>query len=159
ATKRFVDISLYLYISASLSLLVSSARRIHQVYDPLQVVDRGELDGDLALVPAEIDLDAGVVSLRQPCGDVIESRCLGLGFPLPIPSVLAIVVTDGDNLLQSTYGHPFGHGALRQPILDFGILDRDERSSMAGRQHPGSDAALNRGSQTHESQRIADLWT
>ena len=44
--------------------------RVHDVDDPAQVVEAGELDGDLALGPAEVDLDPGLEPVREPVGEL-----------------------------------------------------------------------------------------
>src|SRR4051812_16038186 len=44
-----------------------------------KVIHRCGLDGDLALVAAEVDLDTGVEAIRERIGKVVERRCMRLG--------------------------------------------------------------------------------
>ena len=57
---------------------VGAVARIHDVDDPAQVVERGELDRDLALAAAELDLDPGLQPVGEALGQVVEAGRHGL---------------------------------------------------------------------------------
>jgi len=57
----------------------------HRFDDALKVVDRRELDGDLAAAPAELDLYAGLELVRESSSEVVER-----GRPVPRRTMLPL---------------------------------------------------------------------
>src|SRR5262249_24641410 len=72
------DESVCRLIDLSLDRLVATVPGIHDVDDAAQIVERRELDGDLALALAEVDPDPGVQPVGEPLGEVGQTRRHGL---------------------------------------------------------------------------------
>ena len=80
-TSRQSDLSIHGFtVLSAESAHVASDRavvrpaRVHDVDDPLEVVDRPELHGDLALAATEVDLDPGLEPVGEPLGQVDQAR-------------------------------------------------------------------------------------
>src|SRR5579864_5415531 len=85
----------------------------HGLDDPLQVVDGGELDDDLAFVAAELDLDPRLEYIGQPVREVTERRGYRLSGGGPAVRLGRGVVANGDDLLDGADRESFRHNALR----------------------------------------------
>src|SRR5215472_15383462 len=83
----------------------------HSLDDPLEVVDAGELYNDLALVPAEFNLDAGFEEVGQSLRQMAERRGHGLVRRGLARGPGRGVVADRHDLLDRADREPLGHDA------------------------------------------------
>src|SRR5436190_14454411 len=74
STYCFIAKSLWRPWGTGSDRAVVAVARIHDVDDPAQVVQRGELNGDLALGLAQLDLDPGLQPVTEALRDVLEAR-------------------------------------------------------------------------------------
>src|ERR1700749_3882259 len=106
STKRLID--------ESSDRAVVPVARIHDVDDPPQVVERGELDGDLALALSEVDLHPGLEPVGAPVGDVPQAGRRGLA---PAYRRLAVAaVPDRHDLLQPAHADALGDDPSGHPV-------------------------------------------
>ncbi len=94
----------------------------------------------LPLDLTEVDLHPGLEPVREPLGDVGQTR--GHRLAPAGPRRGRAGVADGDDLLQAADADALGDHPLREPVLQVGVLDRQQRPGVAGRQHAGGDPAL-----------------
>ena len=129
--------------------------------DALQVVDRGELDGDLALAPAEVDPDPGVEARRTACrparptaGAVIRwrgARRRGL---------LARRARCWCSATSSSVARTDRPSATIRPASSScasASSSAEQRPGVPGGQHAGGDPALHRHRQVQQPDGVADL--
>jgi shikimate kinase len=129
----------------------------HRLDDPLEVVDGGELDDDLALVAAQFHLDPGIEEIREPVGQVTKGggdRLVGGGLTWCLDGS---VVTNRDDLLHRADRQPFGDYPLSEPFLRLGIGKRQQGAGVSGADHPGGDTFLYGGGKVQQPERIADV--
>src|ERR1700733_10045401 len=129
----------------------------HRFDDPLQVVDGGELDHDLALVAAEFDLDPRLEYIGQPVREVTEGRGYWLSGGGPAVRLGRGVVANGDDLLDGADRESFRHNALRQSLLCLRVVQREQRAGVAGADDTGGDPLLHGGWQVQQPERVADV--
>src|SRR6201986_505069 len=72
----------------------------HRLDDALKVVDRGELDGDLALVPAHLHLDPRLEKVGEAVGQVAERRGNGLRAGRPAGRLLRLIPAEENDFLD-----------------------------------------------------------
>ena len=164
---RYVDESLcrhHTYVQVSgLSRLprsdgpVVAVARVHDVDDPAQVVQRGELDGDLALAPAEVDLDPGLEPVGEPVGEVGQARGDGPVAPgrggwagLPRPPT-ATISSRPRTLMPSATTRPASRSCWS------GSSTPSSAPGVARAEHPGGDPALHGGGELEQPDGVADL--
>src|SRR5215831_8059011 len=123
---------------------------------PLEVVQGGELDHDLALVAAELNFDFGVEHVRQQVRHRVEAgggRLLGRG----AAGLGGLVAAHGYDLFHCAYRQAFGDDAVRQAVLGVGVVEGQEGAGVAGAEHAGRDPALDRGRQVQEPDGVGDV--
>ena len=128
----------------------------------LQVLHRGELDDDLALLLAQVDLHPGLEAVREPGREFTQrrgepgtgTRPLGASEPL-----CGSRTHEGHDLLDRSHREPLGHDPVSQPVLLLGVLHGQQRPCVPGRQHPGGHPALDRRRELQQTQRVGDLRT
>src|SRR5690242_8939600 len=86
--------------------------RVHQRDDPLEVVDRGELDGDASLGLPEVDLHPGLESIGQPVGQIDQPRSDRLVAPASGRGVVTVHVAEGNDLFDRTHRQALGNDPL-----------------------------------------------
>src|SRR6202034_4056630 len=109
----------------------------HSLDDALEVVDGGELDGDLALVAAHLYFDPGLEQIRQPVGEVTQRGGDWLGRGWAPGSLFPFVGAEGDDLLDRADRESLGDDPLRQALLGEGGVEREKSTGVAGADHAG----------------------
>ena len=101
------------------------------VDDPVQVLDRGELDGELALALSQGDVDPGVEAVGEPGRQVVELRVAVAG---PGTTRLGDLVgsTDGDQLLDVADAEPLGDDPLGDPLHRGPVRQSEQGTGVAG---------------------------
>ena len=141
----------------SLRLSGVSFRR-HRLDDPLEVVDGGELDGDLALLGAHLYLDPSLEQIRKPVGQMPEGGGHGLRGDGPADGLGgSVVAAEGDDLLHRPHREAFFDDPLGQPLLGQRRVKPEQRAGVARAEHAGRDAPLNRRWQAEQAERVADV--
>jgi hypothetical protein len=64
---------------------------VDERHNPLQVVNRGELNDDLAFGPAQFDLHPSLEVVRKPIGEILDFGRNDLGLT-PLPGSLIAVI-------------------------------------------------------------------
>ena len=114
-------------VSAILSALAVLLVGVHQGDDAFQVVERGELDGDLPLGLAEVDLDAGFEAVGETVGQVDEAGGDRLvAAALRRRRVIAVHVAQGNDLLDGADREALGK-TKGKITVEFASLDDLER--------------------------------
>src|ERR1700674_3971987 len=121
----------------------------HQLVDPLQVFERGELHDDLSPLGGEVDLHSGVEMARQELLQLQDSgwwepawcprdglrttarRCRTGSAVSPGPLGLSPTVVLANQVLDGPYGQAFGHHRLGQHLLVAPIGGPEEGTSVA----------------------------
>src|SRR5690606_435532 len=127
--------------------------------DALEVLHGGELDGDLALLLAQVDLHSRLEPIRETGRQVGQrrrdqsprSRALGLR------GLLRPRTHQVHDLLDGPDREALGDDAVSQPVLLLGVVDRQKGSRVARGEHPGGDAVLHPGRQQQQAQGVGDL--
>src|SRR5215831_11912331 len=123
---------------------------------PLEVVQGGELDHDLALVAAELDFDFGVEHVRQLVRQRVEAGGGGL-LGRGAAGLGGLVAAHGYDLFHCAYRQAFGDDAVRQAVLGVGVVEGQEGAGVAGTEYTGRDPALDRGRQVQEPDGVGDV--
>src|SRR6478752_9465975 len=129
--------------------------RVHDVDDPAQVVEAGELDRDLALGLAEVDLDAGLEAVGEAFSQLLETG--GDGLLAQDARSRLLLAAERDDLLQSPHGDALCRDPGGEPVLETGVVDGEEGTGMSGREDAGRDATLDGRGQLQQPQRVGDL--
>ena len=126
-----------------------------QVNDAVEVLDRGELDGQLALSLTEVDPHPGVESVREPRGQVVQLRVAGSGTRFAGSG--SVVTTERDDLLDVAYRQPLGHDPLCQALHGGTVGKSEQRSRVTGAQNTGGDPTLHQRGELEQAQGVGDL--
>src|SRR5690606_4829574 len=125
--------------------------------DPVEVLDRGELDRHLALRPAELDLDPRVEGVLEAGCALVERLD-----PFPGPGRGARLARGRpgprrDGLLGRTHREALGDDACRELLHRLGVRQPEQRAGVPRGEHPRRDAALDRRGEAQEAQGVGDL--
>ena len=140
--------------------LAPSGRQPQHPDDPLQVVDRGELDGDPALAPAEVDLDPGLEPVREPVGQVASApgacglaRASAAGFFAGRRRPARARRSPRSRAPRAPRRRSGRRAAPAAPASS----SAEQRPGVPGGEHAGGDPALHRRGQLQQPDRVGDL--
>src|SRR6478752_10323214 len=105
---------------------------VHDVDDPAQVVEAGELDRDLALGLAEVDLDAGLEAVGEAFSQLLETG--GDGLLAQDARSRLLLAAERDDLLQSAHGDTLRGDPGGEPVLETSIVDGQQGAGVPGRE-------------------------
>src|ERR1700761_208414 len=128
----------------------------HGLNNAIQIVERGKLDGDLALAASQLYLDPSLQGVGQSIGQVTQARSGGLGPSLPTRAIL-LTVADGDDLLDRPDRQTFGNNAVGQTFLGGRVVQRQQRPGVTSAQHTCGDPLLHGGREVQQTQRVGDV--
>lgn len=138
------------------SVLLGSRVRAEDVEDPIEIVDRGELDGQLPALSAHVDGDAGVETISEATGHLVQLWARDRS-ALGALTSRATGVAHSDHLFDRADGQTFSDNPLRQPLHGSRILESQKRPRMASAEHTGCDAARHQWRETQQAQGVGDL--
>ena len=132
---------------------------VHEADDPVEVVDRGELHGELPLALAEGDRHPGVVAVGQPRGQVVQLR-------VPVPRAGSagprdgrrVVATHGDDLLDAAHRESFGDDPLGEPLHGRTVVQAEQGPGVPGGEDAGRETPGDERGEPEQPQRVGDLW-
>src|SRR5438876_504539 len=138
--------------------LLHRCGRIHDLHDPFQVIDGGELDDDLPLTLAQFHLDPGLEQVGEAISQVTETGCgRRLGAGACRAARRGIVRTDRDDLFDGTDRQALGYDPAGQALLRFGSLQAEQGPGVAGTEHARRYPLLDRRRQVQQAQGVADV--
>lgn len=122
----------------------------------MQIIDRTELDNDLALALPETDRHAGIEGAREPLGDILQTRHL---HRLATRRGLRGIATVGERhgLLGGPYRHPLRHDARGQFFLrSCSPFEGKQGACMAGRQDARCHPTLHGNGEAQQADHVRD---
>ena len=105
--RLLLNVALSILLGCGLSLSKLFDRlRAHllvpdQGHNALQVINRGELDDDLALGPSQFDFHSSLEVVGEPISEILGLRRNDLGL-MPLPCSLFPMITESYQLLDGT---------------------------------------------------------
>ena len=110
--------------------------------DPVQIMDAGKLDGDVALALTEVDLDLGVQTVGQSRRKIVQCRGMCSGTWSTAHLRLNWIVTEGDDLLCSPHAQALGNDALSQALHRRAIVQPQKGAGVTCTEDPSSHPPL-----------------